>query len=113
MSGGFRVGDRLSLAILGLCCGGTFIALALTSVAKRLGQTGPPDKPDFPWLKASESQFEDRLKGLTIGGGSGTPAAASSSSAAPKRSSGGPGSAEAAATRAAAAAASSGGKAST
>lgn len=62
--GGFRVGDRLSLAILGLCCGGTFIGLALTSVAKKAGQTGPPEKPDWPWLAESQAPFEDRLQRL-------------------------------------------------
>lgn len=56
-----KVGDRLSLAILGLCCGGTFIALSLTSIAKKQGQTGPPAKPDWPWLKETEASFEQRL----------------------------------------------------
>lgn len=62
--GGFRVGDRLSLAILGLCCGGTFIGLALTSIAKKAGQTGPPPKPDWPWLEDKQAPFEDRLQRL-------------------------------------------------
>ncbi|KAL4436530.1 hypothetical protein ABPG75_003669 [Micractinium tetrahymenae] len=59
-----KVGDTLSLVILGLCCGGTFIGLALTSVAKKAGQTGPPEKPDWPWLKAASTSFEERLKSL-------------------------------------------------
>lgn len=59
-----KVGDTLSLVILGLCCGGTFIGLALTSVAKKAGITGPPEKPDWPWLQATNSSFEERLKGL-------------------------------------------------
>jgi hypothetical protein len=71
----FRVGDRLSLVILGLACGGTFIGLALTSIAKRNGQTGPPPKPDFPWLQSGEAaQFEARLSSLSSslpGGGDG------------------------------------------
>lgn len=61
---GFRVGDRLSLAILGLCCGGTFIALTLTSIAKRAGQTGPPEKPDWPWHKETQLTFEERLRAM-------------------------------------------------
>ena len=77
MSGGWRVGDRLSLAILGLCCGGTFIALTLTSVAKRQGQTGPPPKPDYPWLhkgggssgSGGPLSFDERLRQLDSGGG--------------------------------------------
>jgi len=75
-----KVGDRLSLAILGLCCGGTFIALALTSVAKKAGQTGPPEKPEWPWLQTAESSFEERLKRMDIGGVGSSGAAASSSS---------------------------------
>lgn len=59
-----KVGDTLSMAILGLCCGGTFIALALTSVAKKQGLTGPPEKPDYPWLKEAEASVEGRLKRL-------------------------------------------------
>jgi hypothetical protein len=90
-----KVGDRLSLAILGLCCGSTFIALALTSVAKRQGMTGPPAKPDFPWLKpgggsgsGGDASFDERLKALDSGsaapagaGGSSTAAAGASGSA--------------------------------
>jgi uncharacterized membrane protein YgcG len=70
-----KVGDRLSLLILGLCCGGTFIGLALTSIAKKQGQTGPPPKPDWPWLKDTEASFERRLgqlgEGATPGGSDG------------------------------------------
>lgn len=62
--GRFRVSDGLSLAILGLCCGGTFIGLALTSVAKKAGQTGPPPKPDWPWLQDTQAPFEERLQRL-------------------------------------------------
>ena len=61
-----KVPDRLALAILGLCAGGTFIGLALTSIAKKAGQTGPPPKPDFPWLQQqhqhAEGSLESRLK---------------------------------------------------
>ena len=64
-----KVGDRLSLAIMGLICGGTFIALALTSIAKKQNLTGPPPKPDFPWLKASEAAFEERMRRMDGGGG--------------------------------------------
>ena len=64
----FKVGDRVSLAILGLCCGGTFIGLTLTSVAKRQGQTGPPEKTDWPWLKDAEASFEQRLGQLNVRG---------------------------------------------
>ena len=84
-----KVGDRLSLAILGLCCGSTFIALALTSVAKRQGMTGPPAKPDFPWLKpgggggsGGEASFDERLKALDGGGSSSSAAAAAAGGAA-------------------------------
>jgi hypothetical protein len=88
----FRVGDRLSLMIMGLCCGGTFIALTLASVAKRHGQTGPPPKPDFPWLKDTESAFEQRMGQLNV-----TP----STAATPASGSSAPGSAAAAGTAAA------------
>lgn len=69
---GFRVGDKLSLAILGLCCGGTFIGLALTSIAKHNGQTGPPEKPDWPWLQDAEAKFEQRMAQLNAGSTGGT-----------------------------------------
>lgn len=59
-----KVGDRLSLAILGLCCGGTFVALSLTSIAKKAKMTGPPDKPDMPWLRDTERAFEERLRAM-------------------------------------------------
>lgn len=78
-----KVGDTLSLVILGLCCGGTFIGLALTSVAKKAGVTGPPEKPDFPWLRAANTSFEERLKGLDSAlpgaGGAGTAASGAGS----------------------------------
>ncbi len=61
-----KVGDRLALAILGLCAGGTFIALSLTSIAKKAGKTGPPPKPDMPWLKEKQAGWEERLKGLDL-----------------------------------------------
>lgn len=77
-----KVGDTLSLVIMGLCCGGTFIALALTSVAKKAGMTGPPQKPDWPWLKAGDASFDERLKGLdgTLHGTSAAAAGAGSGS---------------------------------
>ena len=73
-----KVGDRLALAILGLCAGGTFVALSLTSIAKKAGKTGPPPKPDMPWLQERQAGWEERLKALDLplplpkpGGGSG------------------------------------------
>ena len=81
-----KVGDRLALAILGLCAGGTFIALSLTSIAKKTGQTGPPPKPDMPWLKDKQAGWEERLKALDLplpkpaGGSSAAQASSSSSS---------------------------------
>ena len=90
-----KVGDRLSLAILGLCCGSTFIALALTSVAKRQGMTWPPAKPDFPWLKpggggscGGDASFDERLKALDSGSGS-TAAVAGAAGSASSSSGGG------------------------
>lgn len=59
-----KIGDSLSMLVLGLCCGGTFIGLTLTSIAKKAGQAGPPAKPDFPWLKGVEQSFEEKLKAL-------------------------------------------------
>lgn len=80
-----KVGDRLALAILGLCAGGTFIALSLTSIAKKAGKTGPPPKPDMPWLKDKQAGWEERLKALDLPlpkpvGGSSSGAAQASSS---------------------------------
>lgn len=83
-----KVGDRLALAILGLCAGGTFIALSLTSIAKKAGKTGPPPKPDMPWLKDTQAGWEERLKKLDLP----LPKPAGGSSAAqPSSSSGGSG----------------------
>lgn len=62
-----KVGDTLSLVILGLCCGGTFVGLSLTSIAKKAKMTGAPDKPDMPWLRATEEAFEARLRALDNG----------------------------------------------
>ena len=85
-----KVGDRLALAILGLCAGGTFIALSLTSIAKKAGKTGPPPKPDMPWLKEQQAGWEERLKAMDlplpqpVGGSSSTAQAGSSSSSGSK-----------------------------
>lgn len=93
-----KVGDRLSMAILGLCAGGTFIALALTSVAKKAGTLGPPPKPEWPWLQTANSSFDDRLKQLNVApaGSSGSSSGGSDSSS--NSSSAGTGSGSSAAT---------------
>jgi hypothetical protein len=55
-----KIGDRLSMFALVVACGGTFLALALTSAAKKANLLGPPAPP--PW--AADERFDDRLKAL-------------------------------------------------
>ncbi len=60
-----KVGDRASMAVMGLLCCGTFVALALTSVAKKASLTGPPQQAQ-QMQRAAEFQkhFEEQLRQL-------------------------------------------------
>ena len=65
-----RIGDRVSFAIMGIVCCGTFVALALTSVAKKANLTGPPSKQaqqqQQPQVDSKDFQkhFEEQLRQL-------------------------------------------------
>lgn len=58
-----RVGDRLSMAMLVAVCGGTFVAVALTSSAKKANLIG--GSPSKEGAQPSPvKDFDDRLKAL-------------------------------------------------
>jgi hypothetical protein len=59
-----RIGDRLSMITLVVACGGTFLALALTSAAKKASLLGPPAPPPWAAGGGSQKQFEERMKAL-------------------------------------------------
>lgn len=62
------MGDRASMAILGLVCVGTFAALLLTSAAKRANLTGPPAKEERPQAAADfQRHLEEQLRSLDTG----------------------------------------------
>lgn len=52
--------DRATLAVLFAVCGGTLVALAMTSAAKKANMIGPPRAPKKPSL----DDFDERIKRL-------------------------------------------------
>ena len=56
-----RFGDRLSMGLLVAVCGGTFMALAITSAAKKANNLGRPQLHAGP---ADTKNFDERLKAL-------------------------------------------------
>lgn len=63
-----RIGDRVSFAVMGIVCCGTFLALALTSVAKKANLTGPPPKQGQQQQQVDskdfQKHFEEQLRQL-------------------------------------------------
>lgn len=63
-----KVGDRVAGAILGIMCAGTFVALYLTSVAKKANLTGPPPRESRPAVAADlQKHLEEQLKRMERG----------------------------------------------
>lgn len=60
-----KIGDKLSMAMLVFVCGGTLVALGMTSAAKKAGLTGVPPSSQRPSSPDKQHQdFQDRLKAL-------------------------------------------------
>lgn len=55
-----KISDTVSIVIMGGIFLGTFVAVGMTSVAKRAHLTGPPEKP--VWL--DRKAFQERLDKL-------------------------------------------------
>ena len=60
-----KIGDRISMAVMVLVGGGTLVALALTSAAKKAGLTGVPQNSNQPSSpEKAHQEFQERLKAL-------------------------------------------------
>jgi hypothetical protein len=59
-----RIGDRVSMGILVLACGGTLVALTMASAAKKANLTGVPGRTQRLGKPIDESSFDERLNNL-------------------------------------------------